>query len=363
MEKRTKEQEAGYHELTGYDLGEEVKYWEQEKAKVKKELEELQDNLGKTKEWIEKEEAKKEGIIKREEEFQEKLNHTEILFKEAEEKLKEERENIRRAAEEKKVLEEECRVVSGHIQELREKNAALDELDERINKPKRWGRKILALVLGLGLVFAGISVYMEKVDLEQRLEAQETLAKNQVSEAASAKEEAEEQLTNVISEKEKTESQLSEAVSAREEAEGQLTNAISEKEKAEKELSDVKAFAGDLLIKVNSTYNADEDGSKLSDKLIAKDMRFLHFDYDVLFLRDDMGSATIYLDIYKPDGDIKDSINSPAGHSFSVTVSSSGGYGSGWGNSEESTYEAGTYRVDFIYMDRIIYSKKFNISS
>ncbi len=437
-------------------MAEEVKYWEQEKTKAKKDLEELQDNLGKIKERIEKEEARKEGIIRdieklheREEEFQEKAARAGILFKEAEKKLEEERENVRRAEEKKKVLERECRAVSGHIQELsakqerlttdiREKNKklqsiteelqkkedelkkkkaeldlleqdiesrrpavlqeeqkkekplkeiqnpknqnpknqnqgmenTLDGLKEHKDKPKSRGRKILALVLGLSLVFAGIQVYVEKVDLEK------ARAEKQVSEAESAKKEVEEQLANAISEKEKTERQLSEAVSAKEEAEEQLANAISEKEKAEKQLSDEKAvrsdaekqfsdakvFAGDLLIKVNSTYNAKENGGKLSDKRIAEDMRYLQFDYDVLFLKDDMKPVTIYLDIYNPDGKLRSSVNSPAGHTCSETVSSSGGYKTGWGNSEKSSYEAGTYRVDFIYMNRIVCSKKFDIS-
>jgi len=458
MEKRTKEQETGYHELTGYDLAEEVKYWEQEKTKAKKELEELQDNLGKTKEKIEKEEARKEDIIrdiekflKREEEFQEKAARAETLFKEAEKKLGEEREKVRIAAEKKEVLDKECCAVSRHIQELsakqesltadiREKDEelrnktgelqkkkdelqkikteldllgqdiesrrqdvpqeerekakplkeiqnpknqkqgmgnTLDGLNEHKDKPKRRGRKLLAFVLGLSLVFAGILVYVEKVDLEQRLEEKAAQAEKQVSEAESAKKEVEEQLANAISEKEKTERQLLEAVSAKEEAEEQLTNAISEKEKAEKQLSDertirsnaekrfsdAKVCAGDLLIKVNSTYNAKEDQSKLSDKRIAEDMRYLQFDYDVLFLKDDMKPVTIYLDIYNPDGTLfRDSVNSPAGHTCSKTVSSSGQYKTGWGNSEKSSYEAGTYRVDFIYMNRIVCSKKFDIS-
>lgn len=444
MDKPTKKMETGYHELTGYDLAEEVKFWEKEKTKAKKELEELQDKKKDISQDIEK-------LLKRKEEFQKKLACDEILFKEAEKKLEEEQENIRRVAEKKEVLEEECRVVSRHIQELsteqerltagiqekneklqsktgelqkredelpkkkveldswgrniksrrqdvlkgeqkkenllkeipnlknqkqrienamvglsarfaelksgiekkgkelQEKNAALTKLNKCKNKPKKQGRKILALVLGLGLFFVGISVYMEKIDLVQRLEAENERMDWQLLKVVSEKEEAEEQLANVILEKE--------------EAEEQLANVISEKEKAEKQISDAKACAGDLLIKVNNVYNAKEDGSKLSDQRIAGDMRYLMFDFDVLFLKDDIMSVTIYLDIYNPDGTLRrSSIYSPAWHTCSLTVSSSGEYRTGWGYSEKSTYEAGTYRVDFIYMNNIVCSEKVDIS-
>lgn len=405
MDKPTKKMETGYHELTGYDLAEEVKFWEKEKTKAKKELEELQDKKKDISQDIEK-------LLKRKEEFQKKLACDEILFKEAEKKLEEEqekneklqsktgelqkredelpkkkveldswgrniksrRQDVLKGEQKKENLLKEIPNLKNQKQrienamvglsarfaelksgiekkgkELQEKNAALTKLNKCKNKPKKQGRKILALVLGLGLFFVGISVYMEKIDLVQRLEAENERMDWQLLKVVSEKEEAEEQLANVILEKE--------------EAEEQLANVISEKEKAEKQISDAKACAGDLLIKVNNVYNDKEDGSKLSDQRIAGDMRYLMFDFDVLFLKDDIMSVTIYLDIYNPDGTLRrSSIYSPAWHTLSLTVSSSGEYRTGWGNSEKSTYEAGTYRVDFIYMNNIVCSEKVDIS-
>lgn len=143
----------------------------------------------------------------------------------------------------------------------------------------------------------------------------------------------------------------------------------AEKEEALEKISQMESYAGPAIIKVNRVYNTDENMDRISDDLKESEIRFLTFDFDILFLEDDVKNATVYLDIYYPDGALDYSSNSPEGHTMSYEVygidsmlGSSKNVAKGWGNATESTYPAGTYRVDFIYKDVIIHSQKVIIT-
>ncbi|HBA69865.1 MAG TPA: hypothetical protein DCZ40_10995 [Lachnospiraceae bacterium] len=123
------------------------------------------------------------------------------------------------------------------------------------------------------------------------------------------------------------------------------------------------------MIKVNRVYNSDKITNKISDNLKASEMRYLTFDFDILFLEDDVENAKVYFDVYYPDGSMKRSSNyNPLGHTGSyefVGIDNAVGKINGvvgWGNSKESTYPAGTYCVDFIYKNVIIHSQKVIIT-
>lgn len=133
------------------------------------------------------------------------------------------------------------------------------------------------------------------------------------------------------------------------------------KEEILEKLSDIKEYVGSVMVKVNSVYNADEENSKISDDLEASKMRFLWFDFNSYFLDDNVKKATIYIDIYKPDGSLESSINSPIGHTTSFVANGSGQC-IGWGNSKRSIYSSGTYCVHFVYKDAIIHSQRVVIS-
>jgi len=117
---------------------------------------------------------------------------------------------------------------------------------------------------------------------------------------------------------------------------------------------------GPIGIKVNSIYNSDYNGDKINNgALVSDDMRYLTYDISVWFLDESIQDATIYIDIYRPDGSLfRDGNNSPSRHTFSEDVSQEGNFKMGWGNSEGSSYFAGTWRIDFVYDSEIIASRR-----
>lgn len=126
-------------------------------------------------------------------------------------------------------------------------------------------------------------------------------------------------------------------------------------------LSELKEYAGPAMVKVNSVYNGDIHNEKIGD-LESSEMRFLCLDLNVHFLEDDVNQATIYMDIYRPDGSLMTSDDSPMGHSTFFTVGESDDKKIGWGNEETSIYPAGTYRVEFVYNDEMIHAQKVEIT-
>lgn len=136
----------------------------------------------------------------------------------------------------------------------------------------------------------------------------------------------------------------------------------TEKADALAKLSEMRGYAGSAMVRVNRVYNADEEGRKISDDLKASEMRYLHYDFDLLFLEDVAAGTVIYVDLYYPDGSLKHSSSSPPGHTTSYDVYESCNVSRGWGNASKSIYTAGLYRMDLVYEDRIICSKKIEIS-
>lgn len=136
------------------------------------------------------------------------------------------------------------------------------------------------------------------------------------------------------------------------------------KEKADAlaKISELKSYTGTVMIRVNHVYNANEEGSKISDDLKSSEMRYIHYDFDILFLEDMATEADIYVDLYNPDGSLNHSTSSPAGHTTHYNVRESCNMAAGWGNSSRSNYKAGVYRIDFVYEGRIIHSQKIEIS-
>jgi len=132
-------------------------------------------------------------------------------------------------------------------------------------------------------------------------------------------------------------------------------------EEALAKLSDLEEYAGLAMVKVNRVYNADMYNEKIGD-LESSEMRFLCFALNVYFLENDVKKATIYMDIYMPDGSLMYSKSSPVGHTTSFAVTKSNGTKIGWGNDETSIYPAGTYYIEFVYQDEVIHVQKVVIS-
>lgn len=119
---------------------------------------------------------------------------------------------------------------------------------------------------------------------------------------------------------------------------------------------------GEVEISILNIYNGGRNVERIGNgSLEASKMRYLCFEYSVFFFNGKTGTATVYVDIYNPDGKLSRSTNSPIGHTFSENVSSGDTEVTGWGNPDKSAYSAGTYRVDFVFENNIICSKKFVI--
>lgn len=134
----------------------------------------------------------------------------------------------------------------------------------------------------------------------------------------------------------------------------------SEKESLASENESMGKCLGEVGIVISDIYNMDTEWRRIGDgSLVASKMRYLMFDYSVFFFKGKTGTATIYVDIYRPDGTLMQGNDSPATHTTSLNDVSSGTTASwGRGNDDVSVFSAGTYRVDFVYDSTIICSKK-----
>ncbi|MBQ4406274.1 MAG: YbjN domain-containing protein [Bacteroidales bacterium] len=76
------------------------------------------------------------------------------------------------------------------------------------------------------------------------------------------------------------------------------------------------------------------------------------------------GDYDLYVKVFAPDG-LSAGSTSPAGYSFKSTLSlkkdTSYYFTSGWGSSESGNWQAGEYRFEFYYKDKLIFTKKFNV--
>jgi hypothetical protein len=124
---------------------------------------------------------------------------------------------------------------------------------------------------------------------------------------------------------------------------------------------------GSLPFKITAVLvaNTDYDGSVIND--YGKNIYSSATQYIKPKLYIDTfteGSYDIYVKFYTPDG-LSTGSSSPSGYSYKQTLSlnktSTIYYVSGWGNSTSGKWKAGSYRYEFYYKDKLVYTKYFNI--
>ena len=116
--------------------------------------------------------------------------------------------------------------------------------------------------------------------------------------------------------------------------------------------------------------NTDYNGNILTSygaQLYSSDMRYLKPKIYYNGLASESKTITLYVKVINPDGSLRSGTSSPAGYSYSNSLTISSGSGntlilSGWGNSDQSTYPVGTYRVEVWYNDNRLYSKSVQIN-
>ncbi len=380
MDQREKAQEASDSDFVQVlCLEEEIAALEQNIITAKEKLEHLESELALV------EQKKKETE-----------NQILTMMKDGEKKDQEFREKIMLLTEQKNSLERQCGDLSDRYRQqsddlnqitktLQDKNGELKKVKAELAAARRelkwiFRKRRLALgsavaaVIGLmaiicfGWVYFNNEIsYWEDLYRDGKAEREEYLVKLSELESAgqntnTEKEEALAKLSTLERTYQDTKKEGEEALAKITELEGLYQDTKTEKEEALAKLSEMEAYAAPAMIKVNSVYNAREGGPKISDDLKSSEMRYLMFDFNVYLLEDDKG-AMIYLDIYKPDGTLfRSSSNSPSGHTTSFEVKGENKK-LGWGNSSESAYSAGIYRVDFVYKGVIIHSQKVEIKS
>lgn len=76
------------------------------------------------------------------------------------------------------------------------------------------------------------------------------------------------------------------------------------------------------------------------------------------------GNYDIYVKLYSPNG-LSTGDSSPSGYSYSntlkLTKSNREYYMSGWGSSTSGHWKSGSYRMEFYYNNKLIYTKNFNV--
>lgn len=318
--------------------------------------------------------------------------------KNAEKKEQELYEKIKTLTEQKEGMEEQSRALSvrygvlsddlnkitGTLQEKKDElKKVMDELDaarREIKKRKLMSGAVLIFFISLiTIMFYGLIYFDGEISKWEGLyqdvmaEKEEGLVnlaelKDLYQGAETEKEEALTRISELEGSCQDMEGEKEEALAKISELEGLYQDTNTEKEKVLKRLSEMESYASPVMIKINKIYNGEKGGKKISDNLKSSEMRYLRIDFSGYFLKDNVNKAMIYLDIYKPDGSLKFSSNSPSGHTYSCSFEAKNTGSiktvqedSGWGNSSESTYPAGIYRIDFVYENKIIYSQKIEI--
>lgn len=76
------------------------------------------------------------------------------------------------------------------------------------------------------------------------------------------------------------------------------------------------------------------------------------------------GNITLYIKLYRPNGDLSTGTSSPSGYSFSSSINPSGdSYDvlSGWGSGSKGNWSSGTYRIEVWYKGTCLNTKSFTI--
>lgn len=242
--------------------------------------------------------------------------------------------------------------------QLSQANTKIGEMDSAANQLKKqkkffsWGLSIalMAVVVLLAVLW---NQYDQKNQIDMEWNSRYASLESENRSLASEKE-------SLASEKEALASKNESLASEKESLASQNKSLASEKEALASENKSMGKCLGEVGISISDIYNGNNSTGRIGDgSLVASKMRYLCFEYSVFFFKGKMGTATIYVDIYNPDGTLRQGQSSPAGHSLSLDNVSSGKTGNwGFGNSDVSVYSAGTYRLDFVFKDTIICSKK-----
>ena len=135
-----------------------------------------------------------------------------------------------------------------------------------------------------------------------------------------------------------------------------LRDAYDEADEANARVAQV--LEGDLLLKVNTVYNADQEGNYLSDYIESTSLRYLTVDYDLFTDKNwsYFDGSTLKVMIYNPEGIMIQGPESTDEYTFTTTIN--GPYGSvGWGSDYEQVYYPGFYIFVFEY-DGVIVGKE-----
>lgn len=117
--------------------------------------------------------------------------------------------------------------------------------------------------------------------------------------------------------------------------------------------------------------NTDYDYNVLTEygaTLYEKDIRYLTPKIKYNGLVSEAKVVDVKAKIFRPDGTLSSSSSSPSGFTYSYAMNVLPGKNnsctiSGWGNKQESTYQAGTYRYELWYGDNKLYSTSFVIKA
>lgn len=125
-----------------------------------------------------------------------------------------------------------------------------------------------------------------------------------------------------------------------------LGDAYEQADEANARVAEV--LGGDLLLKVDSVYNADQQGNYISDSIESTSLRYLTVDYELFSDQDwsTFDGSTLNVMIYNPEGMMIQGPESTDDYTFTTTID--GQYGSvGWGSDYDQVYYPGFYVVVF----------------
>lgn len=131
------------------------------------------------------------------------------------------------------------------------------------------------------------------------------------------------------------------------------------------------AASGYMEITGVSFANADKSLTVIDDygsMLYASEVQYLCPRIFYRGLASEDQDITLKVKIFKEDGTLVSSANSPAGYTYSQDVTVEPGSGgimtmSGWGNSTSGTYSPGQYKFQFYYNGNVLYEKTVRLYS
>ena len=111
-----------------------------------------------------------------------------------------------------------------------------------------------------------------------------------------------------------------------------------------------ETLGGEMLVKIDYFYNADKEGNEITGDLIAGNVQYLMFDFEI-YPKNDVYSYygdNLEVQIWAPNGTLMQGTDSTSTHTLIKTID--GKYNStGWGNATGSAYGRGFYVIVFLY--------------